>query len=47
MELNYNCTGDERKRLVKAISEITGAPAEYLYAPSFAFSRSTATAALP
>lgn len=37
MELNYNCTGDERKRLVKAISKITGAPAEYLYAPSFAY----------
>ena len=37
MELNYNCTGNERKRLVKAISEITGAPAQYLYAPSFAY----------
>lgn len=37
MELNYNCTGNERKRLAKAISEITGAPAQYLYAPSFAY----------
>lgn len=37
MELNYNCTGAERKRMVAAISEITGAPAEYLYAPSFAY----------
>ena len=37
MELNYNCTGDDRKRLAKAISEITGAPAQYLYAPSFAY----------
>lgn len=37
MELNYNCTGNDRKRLAKAISEITGAPAQYLYAPSFAY----------
>lgn len=37
MELNYNCTGNERKRLAKAISEITGAPAQYLCAPSFAY----------
>lgn len=37
MELNYNCTGNERKRLAKAISEITGALAQYLYAPSFAY----------
>ena len=37
MELNFNCTGNERKRLVNAISEITGAPAKYLGAPSFAY----------
>ena len=36
MELNYNCTGESRKRLVTAISEITGVPAKYLGAPSFA-----------
>ena len=36
MELNFNCTSNERKRLVNAISEITGAPAKYLGAPSFA-----------
>ena len=37
MELNYNCTGAERKRLVATISEITGTPAKYLGTPSFAF----------
>ena len=37
MELNFNCTGNERKRLVNAISEIAGAPAKYLGAPSFAY----------
>ena len=37
MELNYNCTGESRKRLVNAISEITGVPAKYLGAPSFAY----------
>ena len=37
MELNYNCTGESRKRLVTAISEITGVPAKYLGAPSFAY----------
>lgn len=37
MELNFNCTGNERKRLVNAISKITGAPAKYLGAPSFAY----------
>ena len=36
MELNYNLTGADRKRLVKAISEITEVPAKYLGAPSFA-----------
>ena len=37
MELNFNCTGNERKRLVNAISEITGTPAKYQGAPSFAY----------
>ena len=33
MTLRYNLTGADRKRLVTAISEITGAPAKYLGAP--------------
>ena len=37
MELKYNLTGADRKRLVKAISEITDVPAKYLGAPSFAY----------
>ena len=37
MELKYNLTGADRKRLVKAISEITEVPAKYLGAPSFAY----------
>lgn len=37
MELKYNLTGADRKRLVKAISEITNVPAKYLGAPSFAY----------
>ena len=39
MTLRYNLTGADRKRLVTAISEITGAPAKYLGAPSFAYQR--------
>ena len=35
--LYYNVTGPERKRLVKAISEYTGADAEYLGAPTFSY----------
>ena len=35
--LDYNVTGEERKRLVKAISTFTGADAKYLGAPSFAY----------
>ena len=35
--LDYNVTGQERKRLVKAISEFTGADAKYLGAPTFAY----------
>ena len=37
MKLNYNVTGADRKKLVEAISEITGAKAQYLGAPSFAY----------
>ena len=36
-EFNYNVTGSERKRLVQAISEITGAKAKYLGMPSAAY----------
>lgn len=37
MTLRYNLTGTDRKRLVTAISEITGASSKYLGAPSFAY----------
>ncbi len=37
MTIHYHCTGEERKALVNAISEIVGQPAEYLGAPSFAY----------
>ena len=37
MELNFNVTREERKTLVRAVSEITGREAVYLGAPSFAF----------
>lgn len=37
MTLRYNLTGAERKRLVSVISEISGSPAKYLGAPSFAY----------
>ncbi len=37
MELKYNMTGAERKALVTAIAEITGAKKEYLGAPTFAY----------
>lgn len=37
MELKFNCTGNERKRLVKAVSEVTEVPTKYLGAPSFAY----------
>ena len=36
-EFNYNVTGLERKRLVQAISEITGAKVKYLGMPSAAY----------
>ena len=35
--LDYNVTGDERKRLVKAISAFTQADAKYFGAPTFAY----------
>ena len=35
--LDYNVTGDERKRLVKAIAAYTQADAKYLGAPTFAY----------
>ena len=35
--LDYNVTGSERQRLVRAISHFNGADAKYLGAPSFAY----------
>jgi len=37
MKINYNVTGSERKRLVGAISKITGTPPKYLGMPSMAY----------
>ena len=37
MNIKYNRTGNERKALVKALSEIIGAMPKYLGAPSFAY----------
>lgn len=37
MELKYNVTGADRKRLVNLIAEITGCDAKYLGAPTFAY----------
>lgn len=37
MELKYNVTGVDRKRLVNLIAEITGCDAKYLGAPTFAY----------
>ncbi len=37
MELAYHVTGERRKELVKAISQITGMTATYQNAPTFAF----------
>lgn len=37
MKLNYNVTGPDRKRLVQAISEITGNKAKYLGVPTCAY----------
>ncbi|MDD4496400.1 MAG: virulence protein [Eubacteriales bacterium] len=37
MTFHYHVTGNDRKRLVAAISEITEVPAKYLGAPTFAY----------
>ena len=37
MRIEFNRTGAERKTLVKAISEITGAAAVYKYMPTCAY----------
>ena len=36
-EVRYNITGDERKRLVRAMGDILEAEPKYLGAPSFAY----------
>lgn len=36
-QIHYNVTGDERKRLVKAISDFTGADAKFLGVPSCSY----------
>lgn len=37
MKIEFNLTGNDRKNLVKAISEITGCSAEYQYMPTCAY----------
>ncbi len=37
MNIEFNLTGEERKKLVRAVSEITGIPAEYQYMPTCAY----------
>lgn len=37
MNIEFNLTGGERKKLVKTISEIIGCPAEYQYMPTCAY----------
>jgi len=37
MNIEFNLTGEERKKLVKAVSKITGIPAEYQYMPTCAY----------
>lgn len=37
MELNYNVSGADRKRLVKVIGEVLGVKPKYMGTPSFAF----------
>lgn len=37
MNIEYNLTGEERKKLVKAVSEITGCPAEYQFMPTCSY----------
>lgn len=43
MTIQFNCTGAERKKLVQAISEITGLSAEYQYMPTCAYNIGTMT----
>lgn len=43
MTIKFNCTGAERKKLVQAISEITGLSAEYQYMPTCAYNIGTMT----
>lgn len=43
MEIKFNCTGAERKKLVQAISEITGENAEYQFMPTCAYKIGTMT----
>lgn len=43
MTIKFNCTGTERKKLVQAISEITGANAEYQFMPTCAYTIGTMT----
>ena len=37
MNIEFSLTGEERKKLIKAISEITGAAAKYQYMPTCAY----------
>ena len=37
MEFKYNVTGNDKKKLIKAVSDILGCEAKYLGAPSFAY----------
>jgi len=37
MKIEFNLTGNARKKLVKAISELTGSPAEYQYMPTCSY----------
>lgn len=43
MKIAYNVTGEQRKALVKAVSNFTGEPAAYQNAPTFAFAISEYT----
>ena len=43
MEIKFNCAGAERKKLVQAISEITGENAEYQFMPTCAYNIGTMT----
>ena len=43
MTIKFNCTCAERKKLVQAISEITGLSAEYQYMPTCAYNIGTMT----